>query len=244
MKPLLFAAIAVFTFLIFPPLFCQVEEGELLYLRDPNPRFHGRAVEELQKFLVYEGFNIGPDGVDGWFGKDTEKAVKAYQESLGSARTGRILYGRFPRDLEWKNEVIPWEKEELPEADPGQIKIPESETGLSTYYGMWDLPREDKGGVRYFEHLLSPSGRYAAYRYYHPQMDPSAGMPVYVYDILTEKQSILYPFQAAESDSPGLAGGAFSEFYWINGNELLLKAYLVYSDGSEKTIPVLFRSLK
>ncbi len=232
-----------FALMTAQPVLSQVEEGELLYLRDPNPRFHGRAVEELQKFLVYSGYDIGRDGVDGWFGKDTEKAVKDYQESNGMARTGRVLYGRFPRDLEWNTSVTAWNEEAVPEPNPAQIKVPESETGIRTYYGTYKLRREVKNGVRYFDYILSPSGRFLAYRYYHPEMDPSAGMPVYVYDILTEKQKILYPYEAADTTTAGLAGGAFSDFYWIDDDKMLLKAYLVFSAGSEKTVAVLFISL-
>ena len=40
----------------------------------------GEFVEELQKNLKTLGYDIGPDGADGYFGKDTENAVRAFQE--------------------------------------------------------------------------------------------------------------------------------------------------------------------
>jgi hypothetical protein len=39
----------------------------------------GDRVREVQCLLVYWGYSVGPKGVDGDFGGDTEKAVKAFQ---------------------------------------------------------------------------------------------------------------------------------------------------------------------
>ncbi len=51
----------------------------------------GRDVEQLQSFLLSEGFGVD-DGfeVDGQFGGKTEKAVKDWQETLGRPKTGRV----------------------------------------------------------------------------------------------------------------------------------------------------------
>jgi peptidoglycan hydrolase-like protein with peptidoglycan-binding domain len=42
---------------------------------------HNSAVKQLQKLLTEKGFDT--NGIDGWFGNDTEKAVKAFQRSKG-----------------------------------------------------------------------------------------------------------------------------------------------------------------
>lgn len=41
----------------------------------------GRQVKEIQALLRYRGISIGPDGIDGQFGKDTRSAVKKFQRS-------------------------------------------------------------------------------------------------------------------------------------------------------------------
>lgn len=48
----------------------------------------GAAVKDLQTRLIALGFSCGPDGADGDFGSNTEKAVKAYQKSKGLPQTG------------------------------------------------------------------------------------------------------------------------------------------------------------
>lgn len=39
----------------------------------------GEDVVEMQKLLLANGYSVGPDGADGDFGKNTEKAVKSFQ---------------------------------------------------------------------------------------------------------------------------------------------------------------------
>jgi hypothetical protein len=51
---------------------------------------NGAWVERLQRKLEKRGFELGPDGADGEFGKDTEKAVKAFQREAGLEVTGKI----------------------------------------------------------------------------------------------------------------------------------------------------------
>ncbi|ATL30019.1 peptidoglycan-binding domain-containing protein [Streptomyces formicae] len=41
----------------------------------------GRQVKEIQALLRFRGIGIGPDGIDGRFGKDTRSAVKKFQRS-------------------------------------------------------------------------------------------------------------------------------------------------------------------
>lgn len=42
----------------------------------------GSDVKELQGYLIQLGFDVGKYGTDGEFGKDTEKALKAFQKSV------------------------------------------------------------------------------------------------------------------------------------------------------------------
>jgi cell wall-associated NlpC family hydrolase len=51
---------------------------------------NGAWVERLQRKLEKRGFDLGPDGVDGEFGRDTEKAVKAFQKEAGLKVTGKV----------------------------------------------------------------------------------------------------------------------------------------------------------
>ena len=226
-------------------LYAQVAEGEELYIRDPAPRFHGTAVEQLQRFLLYSGCNIGPDGVDGWFGKDTEKALKEYQGKKGLPRTGRIIYGEFPVDLEWKSEIVPWEKNKPPSRAGNQQIVTDGTEKISGYFGTHKLEWNNEYDERYFDYILSPSRRYLVYHYYSPDMDTSAGMPIYVYDFLTQKKTLLYPFEAVfkmKLDEV-LSGGTFEESYWTAKDELYLDARIVLSDGTKKNKAALFRTV-
>ena len=48
----------------------------------------GEAVKKLQEALEAKGFSVGKHGIDGIFGKDTEKALKEFQESIGETADG------------------------------------------------------------------------------------------------------------------------------------------------------------
>lgn len=39
----------------------------------------GNRVREVQCLLVYWGYSVGPSGIDGDFGSDTDEAVRAFQ---------------------------------------------------------------------------------------------------------------------------------------------------------------------
>lgn len=49
----------------------------------------GDAVKEMQKMLIYIGFSCGSSGIDGSFGNDTDKAVRAFQEFYGLEKDGK-----------------------------------------------------------------------------------------------------------------------------------------------------------
>ncbi|MCG8478647.1 MAG: peptidoglycan-binding protein [Spirochaetales bacterium] len=78
-----------------------------LYLRDPEPRFHGEQVEHLQRFLLFSGMDIGSDGIDGWFGRDTDRALRSYQQAYGLPVTGHVRIGEIPTEFDWELTVEP-----------------------------------------------------------------------------------------------------------------------------------------
>lgn len=53
-----------------------------------KPNQTGRDVEFLQKQLIYLGYDLGPDGADGWFGTQTETALKCFQKDSRLPATG------------------------------------------------------------------------------------------------------------------------------------------------------------
>lgn len=68
-----------------PPAAWQV--SRVLKLR--LPRMRGTDVRDLQKALIAAGFSCGKAGADGIFGRDTERAVLAFQTANGLARDGK-----------------------------------------------------------------------------------------------------------------------------------------------------------
>jgi len=71
---------------------------ELLKIKDKDVGVSNgdkHQVKELQEFLVAHGFDLGNtgannDGIDGWFGKSTEDAIKEFQKTFGLPETGEI----------------------------------------------------------------------------------------------------------------------------------------------------------
>ena len=57
--------------------------------RDLYNYTEGPDVKEMQSRLIALGFSCGPDGADGEFGDNTEKAVKAFQKAKGLTVNGR-----------------------------------------------------------------------------------------------------------------------------------------------------------
>ncbi len=70
-----------------------VGEGSIPLFRDLTRGANGQDVEELQSFLVRQGFYEGV--VDGKWGRATTSAVKLWEEDLGLERTGSVPLGRL-----------------------------------------------------------------------------------------------------------------------------------------------------
>ena len=60
---------------------------ELAELRKGNK---GAQVKTVQRILKALGYSVGGTGVDGDFGKNTEKAVKAFQADRGITADGIV----------------------------------------------------------------------------------------------------------------------------------------------------------
>ena len=60
----------------------------------------GEAVAELQQALLALGYSVGPSGVDGEFGPDTESAVVMLQHQAGLPTTGVVDQWLFDEIIE------------------------------------------------------------------------------------------------------------------------------------------------
>ena len=58
------------------------------YFGELSKGYRGDEVKKLQEALEAKGFSVGKHGIDGIFGKDTEAALKAFQESIGETADG------------------------------------------------------------------------------------------------------------------------------------------------------------
>lgn len=69
----------------------------------------GDPVRDWQDFLVDQGYDLGEGGVDGYFGDDTVKATRAYQEKVGvtvDGMAGKDTWAEAEKDgFEWKRKT-------------------------------------------------------------------------------------------------------------------------------------------
>jgi hypothetical protein len=129
---------------------------EELYLKEP--RFFGEEVKTLQRFLLFMGLDIGPDGIDGWFGPDTEKAVLQFQEGLPDMRRSAIPRYIYTRPLHWEPFWISYFEKEPP-------KRPSAETALLTERVEVDntLPQDASQTLRSYFGAINWSRDYIRY---------------------------------------------------------------------------------
>lgn len=141
-----------------------------LYLADPNPRFHGEQVKKLQSYLLFYGIDIGTDGLDGWFGKDTHDALLNYQLSKGLEESGRIKIKDFSTPLTWSPHIETFLFSGWPEGPfpgnnyDGEILIPEGDTNFvySSYFGSLTISASDIERNGYNSFIHSPAKRFLA----------------------------------------------------------------------------------
>ena len=88
----------------------------------------GDPVRDWQDFLVSQGYDLGDGGVDGYFGADTEKPTKAFQEKHGLVPDGlagdKTIDKAEDLGLEWKRK-------------PKQSKPSKPKTDKITVDGKW-----------------------------------------------------------------------------------------------------------
>ena len=75
----------------------------------------GELVAAVQTLLILEGYPCGPDGADGDFGLNTEKAVREFQEQLGLTADG--IVGPETGAALFDTEVYTPEEKTEPKAD-------------------------------------------------------------------------------------------------------------------------------
>jgi len=196
---------------------------EEIYLRDPDPRYHGEQVETLQRFLLFHGMNIGTDGIDGWFGKDTDNALRNYQFNKGQEETGRIKVRDFSGPLVWNPYVQSclfsgWMEGPFP-GNSYEDEILPSPAGkdlkYSSYFGTLTIGAAEIKEAGYSAFVLSPAKRFAAAL-------NGEGTSLKVWDILsgTERE---FPIEETAKDSsyqwkPEEHGQFRAEevFWWMN----------------------------
>ena len=66
-------------------------DSDVLFSFDPEKKnTQDDRVKVVQETLEEQGFSVGPDGADGWFGRDTSSAVKKFQSENGLPATGNL----------------------------------------------------------------------------------------------------------------------------------------------------------
>ncbi|MBQ9832611.1 MAG: peptidoglycan-binding protein [Clostridia bacterium] len=70
------------------------DESEVLNIALTSPLTRGEAVKSLQERLISLGYDVGKTGADGIYGKNTESAVKLFQE-----RAKKLDYGIYDDNM-------------------------------------------------------------------------------------------------------------------------------------------------
>lgn len=214
-----------------------------LYLCDPEPRLHGDQVRELQRSLAFFGMDIGSDGIDSWFGADTDRALREYQNERNLNRTGRISIQDIPPIPMW------WPASESTRDTVNEKDIPESaysgtsinSSGLDSLtvtsrFGSIDIPVL-KGGYTRDGFLLSPDSRFIVSHSVHPADSQDA---VSLWDIVSGQSFTFFAEEALLDEGyQGLRQGFTSprihDFYWISDDRLCIVVTAVEdSDGPVK----------
>jgi len=255
--------ISILLLLLISPLFISaqnLEPDEELYLRDPDPRFNGPQVKELQRFLLFCGEDIGSDGMDGWFGKDTQAALISYQASRGLEQTGRITPSDFSIPLIWTPYLLSTFNRGLEEGPfPGHADeaidyrpTPEGNLRINGYYGSIEIPSSEIRRQGYQDFSLSPEGRFLAVMGKDPaDSDQWIGNHIKVWDILSGGEIQIYAYEIAlDPNTEGLLEGYSSpnikEFFWNKdyfSEELRLIALIdlqVPSGDTELSVMILY----
>jgi len=77
-------------FVVLQPGPGEPSGNRMLALNDCDTRMNGDDIAALQRELERREYNVGPFGVDGWYGPDTRAAVVAFQRSAGLLVSGVV----------------------------------------------------------------------------------------------------------------------------------------------------------
>jgi len=228
-----------------------IDKGQILELT--NPKMNGNAVEQLQKDLLYMGYWLGNDGIDGWFGQDTEKAVIQYETDQNMEIDGKI---GSENELVKKELLITMQSID---EEPDIIEVnslSKSKIGyffnifdsleFRTYFGkfyitpiadnIYSSSRFDFNNV--LDHndqvyltselYLSPTGRFVS----SLELDNYAGEGIYsimIIDILSEEiKRIKFPINEIDQDI-GLRDSVYkANIKWISSNSLAFNFFVDY----------------
>jgi hypothetical protein len=220
---------------------------EILYLRDPELRFSGEQVRALQKFLLFHGSDLGPDGMDGWFGTDTQAALIEYQRKMNLKPDGIIMIREFWGPLDWlpkirfrsaflrQADILAYEQE----GETGNpIVLSSDPFEFSSFYGSVWLQTQNNSFV-FKEFSSSPLGRFIT----SIVENPDGGIHLWIYDLLSENEFLLSPEEAFIDESTwlprsGFEDMKFTDWYWIGENRLICMVSALQSEGESITAVV------
>ena len=226
---------------LLPVGIAAAQETDELYLKPPGTHFNGSQVVQLQRFLLLNGFDLGPDGVDGWFGPATESALKAWQSAGELAETGRIAVKDIPVKLNWTPVLKYSEPERVPLLYTGELTSLTEDGCYNTGYGPFVIDTDWDPVMRYSGFVLSPNKRFCFATYYSPDIELQMGQPLVLIDTLTETEFHISPLDCVVSPgTPEYTGlyektyvSVFDDIQWTEGNNLFLRISLHFTDGTE-----------
>jgi len=104
----------------------------------------GEDVRQLQEELIELGYDVGPDGADGKFGDNTEKAVMQFQRDHGldaDGQVGPLTYAALEEALSEEDT------EQKPPEDEPEDKPPEEQENQGCNLILPELQVGDKGNA-------------------------------------------------------------------------------------------------
>jgi peptidoglycan hydrolase-like protein with peptidoglycan-binding domain len=221
-----------FTILLYLTSGVLFGDNKELYLVESGQRMNGPDVERLQKYLLYNGVDIGPDGVDGWFGTDTDKALRQFQKSKKLPVTGRIVITDIPRELKFQTELKEWPADKAPPRKTAFSKRSVAEGVVKTRFGKITVKAESQYEEELMHLALSPDERFLTYTSFSPMIDMQVSEPLIVTDTLTGGYVTVNGLQILELREGNKFEKIFLEtdysrildYYWISEKALYITA--------------------
>lgn len=113
------------------------------------PNMDPRVVAAIQRALMSQGYSVGPEGADGDYGDDTERAVVAFQEANGLVVDGEVgpeTAGALGTSLVPGAAQVPdpgtfFPPVPVPQAPQQQTQVPKGGSGIDALELLSLLPR-------------------------------------------------------------------------------------------------------